>query len=80
MYAGGWLNGEDGMLYLDASQNFKSMDDAIQSAISTHQIAIFDLNTFNEIRIAEYLIANPGNFASAESREWYRLNPRPAKK
>lgn len=55
VFAGGWLNGDDNMFYLDASGNFKELNDAILSGASSHQKAIFDLNTFQEIYISDYL-------------------------
>lgn len=59
VYVGGWLNGKDGQFYIDASQNYQDRNAALQSAAEHHQIAVFDLNTYQEIRMHEYLQANP---------------------
>ena len=48
---GGWLNEENKMFYFDSSKTFKILDEAIQFGKNNNQIAIFDLNTFREIRI-----------------------------
>ena len=53
VYAGGWLNNEDGMFYLDATQVFDSGAEALYTAEVGEQIAIFDLGEFNEITTTE---------------------------
>ena len=48
---GGWLNSENEMFYFDSSRNFENLDDAVRFGRENKQIAIFDLNTFREIRL-----------------------------
>ena len=50
VYAGGWLNKDDNLYYLDAVNIYNELDTALYIANSADQIAIFDLRTFNEIR------------------------------
>ena len=51
LIVGGWLNEENKMFYFDSSKTFETLDKAIQFGKDNNQIAIFDLNTFREIRI-----------------------------
>jgi len=44
--AGGWLNKEDGMYYLDAVNLIDKKDDALYTAIAGNQEGIFDLGNF----------------------------------
>lgn len=53
VYAGGWLNRDDNLYYLDAVNIYNDLDTALYIANSADQIAIFDLRTFNEIRTPE---------------------------
>ena len=53
VYAGGWLNKDDNLYYLDAVNIYNDLDTALYIANSADQIAIFDLRTFNEIRTPE---------------------------
>ena len=46
-YLGGWVH--DGKLWLEPSDNFTSRDQAEAEGRRRNQIAIFDLNTYNEI-------------------------------
>ena len=73
-YVGGWLNGKDGKFYLDASANVSGFEDAMILAASTHQKAIFDLNTFNETFLKDWLEKNPGTFISQADRDWYKTH------
>lgn len=50
VYAGGWLNEDNGKYYLDATVVFDTMEDALYVAEAAQQEAIFDLGTFNETR------------------------------
>jgi hypothetical protein len=54
LHVGGWIDGKSGQIYLDLSEQFDSIDDAIDAAESTDQLAIWDLNEKKEIRKEEY--------------------------
>jgi HK97 family phage portal protein len=54
LHIGGWVDGETGKVYLDLSEQFDSIDDAIDAAKATDQIAIWDLSGGKEIRREEY--------------------------
>lgn len=47
----GWQDLETNKIYLDISTSFKNLDDALKLAKEYNQIAIFDLHTFEEIRV-----------------------------
>ena len=49
-HLGGWFNSENNEYVLDVSFPLPSYEDAVRTAIWADQDAIFDLNTFNEIR------------------------------
>ena len=53
VYIGGWLNSEDGLYYLDASITTETREEALYVADAGEQEAVFDLNTFEEIRTDE---------------------------
>ncbi len=48
VFAGGWLNSDNGKYYLDATVVFDKIEDALYTAEASQQEAIFDLGTFNE--------------------------------
>lgn len=48
---GGWLDSESGKYYFDAVAIYESKDQAISAGIKEQQIAIFDLNNLEEIRL-----------------------------
>lgn len=50
---GGWKNQEDGKWYLDVSHVGGYNADTIRKAQEAHQLAVFDLKTFNEIKTGE---------------------------
>ena len=50
---GAWYNSEDGKTYLDTSYRFETLEEAIAFGKANNQLAIFDLNTFTEIRLQE---------------------------
>jgi hypothetical protein len=54
LHVGGWIDGKTDKIYLDLSEQFDSIDDAIDAAESTDQLAIWDLNEKKEIRNEEY--------------------------
>jgi HK97 family phage portal protein len=54
LHVGGWLDKATGKVYLDLSEQFDDLDDAIDSAEGTNQLAIWDLNVGNEIRKEDY--------------------------
>jgi len=80
LHVGGWIDGDSDKIYLDLSEQFDSIDDAIDSAESTDQLAIWDLNEKREIRKEEYdarrtrpkqarAIRLPGGDVGREDRE-----------
>ena len=48
---GGWLNKENKQFYFDSDKQFFSKEKAIEFGQKHKQIAIFDLQTFREIRL-----------------------------
>ena len=50
---GAWYNTEDGKTYLDTSYRFETLEEAIAFGKANNQLAIFDLNTFTEIRLSK---------------------------
>jgi len=48
---GGWFNKDDNCFYLDLGLNIQNKKDALLIAKQFKQIAIFNLNTFEEIRV-----------------------------
>ena len=48
---GGWLNKENKQFYFDSDKQFFNKDEAIEFGRKHRQIAIFDLQTFREIRL-----------------------------
>ena len=48
---GAWFNAEDGKTYLDTSYRFDTLEEAVAFGKANNQLAIFDLNTFKEIRL-----------------------------
>lgn len=54
LHIGGWIDADTDKVYLDLSERFDDLDDAIDAAESTDQLAIWDLNDKNEIRKEDY--------------------------
>lgn len=52
VYFGGWLDNQSGKVYLDLSKNEKDLDRAKKLGKKNKQLAIFDLGSFDEIRLA----------------------------
>jgi hypothetical protein len=50
-HVGVWYNSENGKTYLDTSYRFDDVDSALQFARDNNQLAIFDLSTYEEIRL-----------------------------
>lgn len=48
---GGWLNEENGLYYFDSDKVFKDRDEAIKFGKENEQIAIFDLNNLEVIKL-----------------------------
>ena len=48
---GAWYNTEDGKTYLDTSYRFETLEEAIAFGKANNQLAVFDLNTFTEVRL-----------------------------
>lgn len=48
---GAWYNTEDGKTYLDTSYRFETLEEAVAFGKANKQLAIFNLNTFEEIRL-----------------------------
>ena len=53
VYVGGWFNTEDGLFYLDASITVDTVDEALYIADAGNQEAVFNLETFEEVRTDE---------------------------
>lgn len=53
VYLGGWLNKEDGQYYLDSTIITPTKEEALYIANGAEQMAIFDLNNFEEINTSE---------------------------
>jgi hypothetical protein len=51
-YLGGWVDHETGKVYLDVSENVESVDEAKRIGKDRKQIAIYDLDSDKEIRLA----------------------------
>lgn len=50
-YMGAWLDDTSNLVYLDVSINTKSKEKAIELGYKHNQLAIFDLNNFETIRL-----------------------------
>ena len=50
-HIGGWLNPEDGVLYLDVSKVTNSLKEARNNAVKAEQEAIYDFQTMSDIEI-----------------------------
>lgn len=50
-YVGGWMDQESGLYYYDATVVVNNLADAIELGRLNGQIAIFDLNNMEEIRL-----------------------------
>jgi predicted metalloprotease len=50
-FVGTWFNNEDGKIYIDISEVYKSKEDAERVGRERRELAIFDLNTYQEIRL-----------------------------
>ncbi|GHV65737.1 hypothetical protein FACS1894199_07230 [Bacteroidia bacterium] len=48
---GGWRNKDNKQFYFDSSCEFSTKEEAIEFGRQQKHIAIFDLNTFSEIRL-----------------------------
>ena len=48
---GAWYNTENGKTYLDTSFRFENLQDAVEFGRKNNQLAIFNLNTFEEYRL-----------------------------
>lgn len=66
--AGGWLNSEDGKYYLDAVIVMDNVADALYYAEAGRQKAVFNLNTFEEIKTNEGIkqLKESGNYSSEQ--------------
>jgi len=71
VFAGGWLNPDNGKYYLDATIVFDKKEDALYTAEAAQQIAIFDLGTFNETKTEEGIqeLKDSGRFSSKSRDE-----------
>lgn len=74
IYAGGWLNSEDGKYYLDASVRIDNLEDALYIAESGQQIGIFDLKEFNTIDTKEGItkLKQSGSYSTTKGSEQTR--------
>lgn len=48
---GAWYNTEDGKTYLDTSYRFETLEEAVEFGRKNNQLAIFNLNTYEEYRL-----------------------------
>ena len=48
---GGWYNNKDKRYYFDSNKIFDDLDEAIQFGLDNSQLAIFDIDNTNEIRL-----------------------------
>lgn len=55
---GGWYDDQSGLYYYDATLVIEDRETAIQIGIENDQLAIFDLNTMQEIRIKDSINVN----------------------
>lgn len=51
-YFGGWLDRKSGEVYLDISKNVQDLEEAKKLGKDWEQLAIFDLSSMEEIRLA----------------------------
>ena len=51
LFIGGWFNKEDNLFYLDLTLNLNNKEKSLFLAKTFNQIAIFNLNNFEEIKI-----------------------------
>jgi hypothetical protein len=51
-YLGGWVDHKSGKVYLDVSENVESLDEAKRIGKGRKQIAIYDIEADDEIRLA----------------------------
>jgi hypothetical protein len=81
-YAGGWLNSEDGLYYLDAVHIYNELDTALYIADSAEQLAIFDLRTFDEVRTPEGIeqLKSAGTYSDQARNERGRDSDQAARK
>jgi hypothetical protein len=81
-YAGGWLNSEDGLYYLDAVHIYDELDTALYIADSAEQLAIFDLRTFDEVRTPEGIeqLKSAGTYSDQARNERGRDSDQAARK
>ena len=70
VFAGGWLNNEDGKYYLDAVHLIDSLEDALYIAEAGQQEAVFDLTTFNETNTEQGIqtLRETGRYNSESAR------------
>jgi hypothetical protein len=50
-YVGTWVNPDDGLIYIDPIAILDDLEDAIALGVENNQIAIFNLDTMEEIRL-----------------------------
>lgn len=53
MFLGGWIDTEENVMYVDLSQHFTDLSAALEVARHHEEIAIWDLATSEEIRLAD---------------------------
>jgi hypothetical protein len=53
MFIGGWVDSEDGKVYIDLSEKFNVKEYALMIAADRGEIAIWDLANSQEIRVTE---------------------------
>jgi len=53
VYLGGWFDSESNQYFLDNTLNVPTLDEALYIADAAEQLAVFDLNNFEEVRTDE---------------------------
>lgn len=53
VYLGGWFDSESGQYFLDNTLNVPTLEEALYIAEAAEQLAVFDLNNFEEVRTDE---------------------------
>ena len=71
VFAGGWLNQDNGKYYLDATVVFDTIEDALYTAEASQQEAIFDLGELNETTTEQGIqeLKKSGRFSSKARNE-----------
>lgn len=73
VYFGGWIDSADGVFYADISTPITTgVEDAIRFGAATKQIALWNIDAEQEIRIGDWLEAHPDFQIDPAIREHYK--------